>query len=239
MRTSGDRNGRPAVVGVAATGRPTCDAIYRAVADEYLRKFGLDGDEALAAGVARRFRESPAQVCCRAIGDWIDRMLSGLGWTQQDLADRVGVDRSAVARWTAGKAISLGHLVLVLIEFRSDFGELPLPARRELALEGYLAALTHVRARIDPGLDAGPMDRERFWCLYHLFAEPHWERAVRQGDRLLLEGETARIVARASESLGRPTRLVREIGDLLRLVEQWAAAWVICLHLVPRDWSLR
>ena len=163
MGTFAQKNGRPPG---ASQGRPTCDAAYERVAREFLRQFALDRDEGFAAAVANRFKEAPAKVCCRAIGGWIDERLLAFGWTQHDLADRIGVDRSAVAKWTAGGAISLGHLVLVLLEFGGDFGELPLPARRELALEGYLAALSHVRARIDPAGGREPLDRERFWCLY-------------------------------------------------------------------------
>ncbi len=148
MGTFAQKNGRSTAA--AAEGRPTCDAAYERVAREFLRQLALDHDEDFAAAVAHRFKEAPAKVCCRAIGGWIDQRLLGFGWTQHDLADRIGVDRSAVAKWTTGGAISLGHLVLVLLEFRSDFADLPLPARQELALEGYLAALSHVRARIDP-----------------------------------------------------------------------------------------
>jgi hypothetical protein len=238
MGTSAGRNGRWAAV--AAAGRPTCDDIYRAVAEDFLRRMpALDHDEDFAIGVARHFREAPVRVCCREIGAWIDGKLSDFGWSQQGLADRVGVDRSAVARWTAGGSISLGHLVLVLIEFRSTFAELPVPVLRELALEGYLAALAHVRAKLDQVRETGPIDRERFWCLYHLFSEPNWEQAVRKGSRELLEKESDRILRKTAETVGHPPRMIAGVADLKRLVEQWGAAWVICLNLVPRDWSIR
>ena len=120
----------------SAEGLPTRDEAYDRVAREFLRKFSIDQDEGFAAAVARRFREAPAKVCCRAIGKWIDKQLLRSGWTQNNLADRIGVDRSAVAKWTAGGAISLGHLVLVLLEFQSDFADLPLPAREELGAGG-------------------------------------------------------------------------------------------------------
>ena len=119
-----------------AAGQPTRDEAYDRVAQEFLRKFSLDRDEGFAAAVARRFREVPAKVCCQAIGKWMDKNFFGFGWTQDDLADRIGVDRSAVAKWTAGGAISLGHLVLVLLEFQSDFADLPLPAARGASLGG-------------------------------------------------------------------------------------------------------
>jgi transcriptional regulator with XRE-family HTH domain len=237
MGTFAQENGRPTAA--AAEGRPTCDAAYERVAREFLRRLALDRDEDFAAAVARRFKEAPAKLCCRAIGGWIDQRLIGLGWTQHDLADRIGVDRSAVAKWTTGGAISLGHLVSVLLEVRGDFADLPLPARRELALEGYLAALSHVRARIDPARAGDPLDRERFWCLFHLFSEPYWERAIRQQDRVLIKAEADRVLRRAGESLGTRPRRVVGVEGLRRLVEDWTAAWVICLELLPGSWSIR
>jgi transcriptional regulator with XRE-family HTH domain len=239
MGTFAQRNGRPTAAAAAAEGRPTCDAAYERVAREFLRRHALDGDGDFAAAVARRFKEAPAKLCCRAIGGWIDQKLIGLGWTQHDLADRVGVDRSAVAKWTTGGAISLGHLVAVLLEFRGDFADLPLPARRELALEGYLAAISLVRARIDPAAGDEPLDRERFWCLFHLLSEPYWERAIRQQDRELVKAEVDRVLRRAGESLGARPRRVVGVEGLRRLVEEWTAAWVICLELLPGGWSIR
>jgi transcriptional regulator with XRE-family HTH domain len=230
-------NGRPRAVSVE--GRPTYDEAYRRVAREFLRKFSLDGDEDFADAVGRRFREAPAKVCCRAIGGWIDQRLLGLGWTQLDLADRIGVDRSAVAKWTAGGSISLGHLVLVLLVLDGDFADLPLPARQELALEGYLAAMSHIKARLHPEGGSDPLDRERFWCLYHLLSEPYWERAIRERDRNLVKQETARVLERVTETLGFPPRRILRVEDLRQLVEEWAAAWVICLELLPGGWRLR
>src|SRR5271155_2899856 len=217
MGTFAQKNGR------CTEGRPTCDAAYERVAREFLRQLALDHDEDFAAAVAHRFKEAPAKVCCRAIGEWIDQRLVGFGWTQPDLADRIGVDRSAVAKWTAGGAISLGHLISVLLEFRGDFADLPLPARRELALEGYLAALSHIRARIDPDRGHEPLDRERFWCLFHLFSEPYWERAIRRQDRVLIKEEADRVIRRASESFGTQPRRVVGVEGLRRLVEEWTA----------------
>jgi len=222
-----------------AAGQPTRDEVYERFAQEFLRKFSLDRDEGFAAAVARRFREAPAKVCCRAIGHWIDKNLLRLGWTQNDLADRIGVDRSAVAKWTAGGAISLGHLVLVLLEFRSDFAELPFPAREELALEGYLAALSYVRSRIHPTDRFEPLDRERFWCLFHLLSEPFWEQAIRKKDRELVKKEVDRVRRRAGESLGFQPRRVVQAEDMRSLVQEWAAAWVLCLELLPGGWSIR
>jgi transcriptional regulator with XRE-family HTH domain len=238
MGTFAEKNGRPPAA-AAAEGRPTCDAAYERIAREFLGQLALDHDEDFASTVANRFKEAPAKVCCQAIGGWIDQKLLDFGWTQHDLADRIGVDRSAVAKWTAGGAISLGHLVSVLLEFRGDFGDLPLPARRELALEGYLAALSHVRARIDPAAGREPLDRERFWCLFHVLSEPYWERAIRRQDRRLVKEEADRVFARARESLGTQPRRVVGVEGLRRLVEEWTAAWVICLELLPGGWSIR
>jgi len=106
MGTFAGNNGHRAAN--SAEGQPTHDEAYERVAREFLRKFSLDRDEGFAAAVARRFREAPAKVCCRAIGKWIDKKLLHFGWTQNDLADRIGVDRSAVAKRTAGGGARLG-----------------------------------------------------------------------------------------------------------------------------------
>ena len=64
------------------------------------------------------------------------------------------------------------------------------------------------RARLDP---PRALDREQFWCLYHLFAEPHWERAVRSGDRgaSIKPSRPDRILERAGASLGHTARAGR------------------------------
>jgi transcriptional regulator with XRE-family HTH domain len=224
---------------VIEAGRPKVDEAYQRVVGEFLAGSALDRDEAFALLVAKRFREGPARICSKAIGDWIERRLVEAGWTQQDLADRVGVDRSAVARWTAGGTLSLGHLVLVLIEFRGELADLPWPARRELALEAYLATLAFVRARIEPDSPPRTLDREQFWCLYHLFAEPNWERAVRSGDPGSIRKEAVRILEQAGASLGQPPSRVLGVDGLRGLVAEWAATWVVGLKLLPNDWAIR
>jgi transcriptional regulator with XRE-family HTH domain len=237
MRDLGKPDGR--ALRINEPGRPTVDQAYERVVGEFLAGSPLDGDEAFAALVAKRFREGPARICSKAIGDWIEHRLVEQGWTQQDLADRVGVDRSAVARWTAGGTLSLGHLVLVLIEFRGELADLPWPARRELALEAYLATLAFVRARLEPNPPALTLDREQFWCLYHLFAEPHWEQAIRSGDPASIRGEAGRILRKAGASLGHAPGRVSGADGLRSLVDEWAATWVVCLKLLPNDWAIR
>ncbi len=237
MGTFAGKNGRPAEA--SARDSPIATGSTSGLHESFLEKCSLAQDEGFIAAVARRLREGPAKICCRAIGGWIDRKLLDFGWTQQYLADRIGVDRSAVAKWTTGGAISLGHLVLVLLEFRSDFADLPLPARQELALEGYLVVLSYVRSRIDPAHGAEPLDRECFWCLYHLFSEPYWEEAIRKQDRQLVRREADRVIKQARLSLGCQPRRIVSVNDLRALVEQWAYTWVICLELLPGGWSIR
>jgi len=215
------------------------DGVYDRFVGEYLTRCSLEPGAEFASAVSKRFRDGSARACSLAIGSWVERRLNDEGWTQQDLADRVGVDRSAVARWTAGGTLSLAHLVQVLIAFGAEVADLPWPARRELAVEAFVAALDFVRAKIEPERPGRGIDRDEFWCLYHLFAEPFWERAVRLGDPEALRLEAVRVINRAGSSLGYPPSRVSGVDGLQRLVEDWAAAWVVALRLLPDDWAIR
>ena len=144
-----------------------------------------------------------------------------------------------MARWTAGGTLSLGHLVLVLIAFGAEVGDLPWPARRELAVEAFIGALDFVRTKIEPSRPGRGIDRDEFWCLYHLFSEPYWERAVRLADRDALRLEAVRVVTKAGASLGHSPSRVAGVDGLQRLVEDWAAAWMVALRLLPDDWAIR
>ena len=76
-------------------------------------------------------------------------------------------------------------------------------------------------------------------ALTFLGISAYWERAIRAKDRDLVKKETARVLKRVSETLGTPPRRVLRVEDLRQLVEEWAAAWVICLELLPGGWRLR
>jgi hypothetical protein len=76
----------------------------------------------------------------------------------------------------------LDNLAQVLIEFKSQWTELPMPARQEMAVAAYVAALTFTREKLGGEHKIRPLERERFWCKYHLFSEPHWARALRLQD---------------------------------------------------------
>ena len=215
------------------------DSIYERFVGDFLSQCSLDANEEFASAVAKRFRDASARACSLAIGTWVEERLTAEGWTQQDLADRVGVDRSAVARWTVGGTLSLAHLVQVLIAFGAEVADLPWPARRELAVEAFIAALDYVRDKIEPERPGRGITRDEFWCLYHLLAEPYWERAVRSVDDRALQREAARIIGQASVHLGHPPHRVSGVDGLRTLVEDWAAAWIVALRLVPDDWSIR
>src|SRR5262249_50023580 len=144
--------------------------VYQKVIREHFGQSPLEGvaDGQFVRQVAKRFRKAPMVLCSRCIGKWVNLKLRETGRTQQDLAERIGVDRSAVAYWVRGGNITLDNLARVLIEFRSRWSELPLPARQEMAVAAYLAALTFIREKLSGSPPFKPLDRERFWCLYHL-----------------------------------------------------------------------
>ncbi len=219
----------------SADSGPTYDLVYQRIVKEQFDALALDA--AFGKGLARRFRQGPMALCSKAIGTWVNRQLRRAGWTQQQLADRLGVDRSAVAYWIRGGNINLVNLAQVLLEFHSHWSELPIPPRQELALAAYLAALAYVQERVNP--DGGKrLDRERFWALFHLFSEPSWERAVRRRDPDLLRAEAERIAAAVQTSLGRPPSVVG-VEALQELVREWGVAWLICVGQVPCRWEIR
>jgi transcriptional regulator with XRE-family HTH domain len=220
--------------------------IYRRIIDESTRAYDLGPD--FADALERRLLEAPAAACSEAIGRWLLRRLRDAGWTQAELAVRIGVDRSAVTRWIRGGAITIKHLSLILLELGDRLADLPVPVREELAVEAYGAAITYTRAELarrrggpsDGIREPRPLDREQFWCLYHLLAEPHWEQAVRRKDRRLLEQEAERVLRRAAEDLGHRPRAILGYRDLMDLVSEWMEAWVLCLaHITPRSWPIR
>src|SRR3954468_20055740 len=129
-------------------GRPAADEVYERFVREHLR--GAELGPAFIKGVVKRFRGGPTQLCSKAIGKWLNRRLRQAGWTQQDLAGRIGVDRSAVAYWIRGGSIPPDNLSAVMLEFEAEWAELPIPARQELAVAAYLAALPYAREHLDP-----------------------------------------------------------------------------------------
>ena len=58
-------------------------------------------------------------------------------------------------------------------------------------------------------------------------------------DRELVKKEVERVRRRAAESLGFQPRRVVQIEDMRSLVQEWAAAWIICLEVLPEGWSIR
>src|SRR5262245_47570481 len=215
---------------------PSYDEVYERVIREQFDKATLS--PAFVKGLVKRFREGPLTLCSRSIGKWVNRRLRAAGWTQQTLADRLGVDRSAVAYWISGGNITFGNLVQVLIEFGAQWTELPLPARQEMAVEAYLAALGYLQEGLHPGRPAD-LDRERFWCLYHLFSEPHWERALRRQDPDALAREAQRVLEAVEASLGHRPVSVSDAQGLKALVREWGLAWLVCVWQVPRSWGVQ
>jgi transcriptional regulator with XRE-family HTH domain len=220
-----------------SAGHPTCDQVYEKLIRAQFQAAALD--DQFVKGLVKRFRQGPMTLCSRSIGRWINQKLRQARWTQQELADRLGIDRSAVAYWIRGGNINLVNLAQVLIELRSQWTELPIPARQELAVAAYQAALSYVQEKLHPGRPGKGLEHERFWCLYHLFSEPHWERAMRRQDPELLRQEAERIGQAVQAALGsRPAGTV-SVESLKQLVGEWGLAWMVCIGQVPRKWAIQ
>jgi transcriptional regulator with XRE-family HTH domain len=217
-------------------GRPSYATVYEKLVRELLHEAALD--DRFLKGVVKRFRQGPVLLCSRSIGKWVNKKLRERGWTQQQLADRLGIDRSAVAYWVKGGNIHLANLAQVLLEFKCQWAELPIPARQEMAVHAYLAALSYTQERLHPTAGSRPLDPVRFWALFHLFSQPDWERAVRKKDPVLLHEEAGRIVKAVEGSLGRPPGTVVDVASLKQLVSEWGAAWILTVGQVPRKWEV-
>jgi transcriptional regulator with XRE-family HTH domain len=228
---------RPLADSDESRGLPTYKRVYTSLIREHFDKATLDDN--FVKGVVKRFRQGPVTLCSKAIGTWINQKLHQMRWTQQELADKLGVDRSAVAYWVQGGNIQLANLAQVLIEFQSQWTELPIPARQELALAAYLTALSYIQEKLSPGQPAKTLDRERFWCLFHLFSEPYWERAIRTRDADLLQKEAIRILHTVHTALGQKPRSVVNVDGLKQLVNEWGLAWMVCICQVPRRWGVQ
>jgi transcriptional regulator with XRE-family HTH domain len=224
-------------VGSTVRGRPACDEVYERFLREHFKQSALDND-AFVRSMAKRFRQAPLAVCAKAIGVWVNRHLRKAGWSQQDLAERIGVDRSAVAYWIRGGTITLDNLARVLIEFECQWSELPMPTRQELALAAYRVALGFVRERLCPDQEPELPDAEQFWGLFHLFSEPYWELGIRRQDPDLLRREAARVEEAVRLALARAPRLVVGVEGLRRLVREWGLAWLVCIGKVPSRWAV-
>jgi hypothetical protein len=226
---------------------PTYDRVYEQFLEELFEKRSLK-TQGFEEAVKRRFWEEPPRLCSQAIGKWIENRLQEKGWKEQELASRLGLDPSAVAFWVGGGNIALPYLAKVLLEFRSPWSALPIPAREELALQAYLVALSLAREQLEPAGAPYALDRVRFWCLFHLFSEPHWERAVRRKKDALLRKEANRILKAVRSSLRNRTgsvadpeqlQQVASVAGLRRVVREWGLAWLVCVGFNLNRWAVQ
>jgi transcriptional regulator with XRE-family HTH domain len=215
---------------------PSVEQVYERIIREHLGRSPLEGvtDEQFVKQIVKRFRKAPMVLCSRCIGTWINTKLEEMHWTQQEFADLIEVDRSTVAYWTQGGNITLDNLALVLIGFKSEWSDLEIPARQEMAVAAYGAALTFIREALGGEQPVKPLDGERFWCLYHLFSQPHWARALRLQDTYLLGQEARRIAHAVESSLKKKPHAALSVKYLQTLVADWGRAWLVCVAKVPR-----
>jgi transcriptional regulator with XRE-family HTH domain len=215
----------------------TYDSAYDAIVREHLAARAPGAG--FAAQVIKAFKRSALDACSGAIGRWVTRQLDRAALTQDEVASRLGVERSIVSKWTGDQPISLENLVALLIEFYGDFAALGLPPREVLVLRGYRAALALIRAELGAAPDGRGPDDEEVWSLVHLFAEPHWAGAMRRQDPHGLASEAVRVAAAVRAALGRAPVRVVGVEGLKRLVNEWGAPWLICLGTLPRAWAIR
>lgn len=88
-------------------------------------------------------------MATETVGQRVRRLRDVFGWTQKELATRVGTDSNTVSRWESGVGISQAYLVGLAREFRCSVDDLvgstTEPADVRLALQ----ILAEIRAKVD------------------------------------------------------------------------------------------
>jgi predicted XRE-type DNA-binding protein len=203
--------------------------------------------EQLEKKLRDRFRQGALDACRESVRCWLEREMNDRVQRQElrqsEVARWLGVKQSTVSRWMEGRTITLENLVALLIQLDGEFDRMNLPVRETLVVEGYMAAMRFVQEKLGlrPGL---PIHGDHFWVLCSLVYEDDWVDALKTEDperrAERLEKAYERILREARGVIGRDPRDVTCLGDLKRLVKDWAPAWVVCLyHLDERTWALQ
>jgi transcriptional regulator with XRE-family HTH domain len=209
--------------------------VYRTEIDNARAQHGLD--QLFNEGLLKRFFGAPLKVCSVAIGKWIRDRLHGAGWTQNDLAAQIGVDRTAVTYWIQGGGITLDNLSRVLLAFKCQWSDLPIPARRDLACAAYRAALEYTRKKLKPDETLPRLAEEQFWCLYHLLSHSDWRKAQANDDDFLRTRAAAQVQDAVRKELGTGEDPVVTVEGLTQLVEEWGEAWLHCVYVTTERWA--
>src|SRR3954469_5058606 len=81
------------------------DSAYDEIVREHLAAFPLE--DGFTEKVTKQFKRGALRPCSAIIGSWVDGQIGQTGLTQQELAIRLGVERSTVAKWTSDHPITL------------------------------------------------------------------------------------------------------------------------------------
>jgi len=213
------------------------DPAYLEVTRAYLAELG-DSD-VLEKEVIKEFRQAAVQASRKKLGRWIDSELNSRGMTQQELADRLGIDRTTVTKWiNESSTMQTVDRFLLMLVF--DGAGPPDPDDLvEVVIDGYTAAVSCVQRWLYPASRPGNFGFLEFYCLFHVYSRPDWAHARRRGPNQL-RTVAEDILLAVSSSCGFRfawQETLKRFEDLKDLVDKWEKAWLIGRHLIADRWN--
>jgi transcriptional regulator with XRE-family HTH domain len=187
--------------------------------------------DTLRSRVVKWFRQGVSEACLGAIWKHLDTCCL----TQQEIADRVGVDRSTVTKWMTEGAISFESFCFLITLLHEELGECKFPPIEERIASGWVRAISKVREVILE--DRRPVQHimwHEVQCLASIFSTPEWHEAQLKERSELLQQATERVLKHARSSIPQEEREAfsvrfRTVKDVEQLVGKWGAAFVVTL----------
>lgn len=181
--------------------------------------------------VRQQFLDGAAEAVLESLRGYLDV----LPVTQQEIAEKINVDRSSISHFLRGGGIRLQHFLLLLTEYAIDVSDICPEAERAVA--GYMAAMRSVRDAVYGQATDVPLSREGFLSLCFLWANPKWRLAALERDRAQMQEILRDVQRELRVKFGVEAGRLVGLESLQRLMVVWGPCWLICLRLIPQRWA--